>query len=157
MTAREIEEFAAAVDQELTAMRECIKTDRWEKCPNTAYKTLRDDLTCLGKLVLRGSRIVIAEKLHQRVMDIAHEGHQGMVKTKERLRTKVWWPGMDRDTEKCVRPCHKCQIVSQTSAPEPIIRKKFPDGPWEYLAVDLLSPLPSGDSILVVVLLQPIF
>ena len=59
MTAREIEEFAAAVDQELTAMRECIKTDRWEKCPNTAYKTLRGELTCLGKLVLRGSRIVI--------------------------------------------------------------------------------------------------
>ena len=51
MTAREIEE-GAAVDQELTAMRECTKSDRWEKCPNTAYKTLRDELTCLGKLVL---------------------------------------------------------------------------------------------------------
>ena len=58
MTARKIEE-AAAVDQELTAMRECTKSDRWEKCPNTAYKTLRGELTCLGKLVLRGSRIVI--------------------------------------------------------------------------------------------------
>ena len=52
MTAREIEE-AAAVDPELTAVRECIKTDRWEKCPNTAHKTLRGELTCLGKLVLQ--------------------------------------------------------------------------------------------------------
>ena len=71
MTAREIEE-AAAVDQELTAVRECIKTDRWEKCPNTAYKTLRDELTCLGKFVLRESRIVIPEKLCQRVMAVSY-------------------------------------------------------------------------------------
>ena len=74
-----------------------------------------------------------------------------MEKTKERLRTKVWWPGMDRDTEKHVTSCHECQTVSQPSAPEPIVRKKFPDGHWEVLAVDLLGPLPSGDSILVVV------
>ena len=59
------------------------------KCPNTAYKTGRDELICLGKLVLPGSRIVIPEKLRQRVMDIVHEGHQGMMKTKERLRTKL--------------------------------------------------------------------
>ena len=64
---------------------------------------------------------------------------------------------MDRDAEKRVGSCHECQIVSQPSAPEPIVRKKCPDGPWEDLAVDLLGPLPSGDSILVVVLLQPVF
>ena len=58
---------------------------------------------------------------------------------------------MDRDTEKHVTSCHECQTVSQPSAPEPIVRKKFPDGHWEDLAVDLLGPLPSGDSILVVV------
>ena len=58
---------------------------------------------------------------------------------------------MDRDTEKHVTSCHECQTVSQPSAPEPIVRKKFPDGPWEDLAVNLLGLLPSGDSILVVV------
>ena len=30
-------------------------------------------------------------------------------------------------------------------------RKKFPDGPWEDLAIDILGPLPSGESILVTV------
>ena len=30
-------------------------------------------------------------------------------------------------------------------------RKKFPDGPWEDLAIDILEPLPSGESILVTV------
>ena len=69
----------------MNATRECIKSDRWEKCLNTAYKTLRDELTCLGKLVLRESRIVFPEKLHQSIIDTVHEGHHGRIKTKERL------------------------------------------------------------------------
>lgn len=57
------------------------------------------------------------------------------MKTKERLRTKVWWPMMDKDMKKCVRSYHQCRIVSQPSAPEPILYKKFEDGPWEDLVV----------------------
>ena len=150
LTPREVEEVSA-VDGEMTQLRECIQTGKWERCSNQAYKTVKDELTSLGKLVLRGSRIVIPEKLRQKVIDLAHEGHQGIVKTKERLRTKVWWPGIDRDTEKRVKSCHACQVVSQPSRQEPMTRKKFPDGPWEDLAIDILGPLPSGESILVTV------
>ena len=89
LTPREVDEVSA-VDGEMTQLRECIQTGKWESCSNQAYKTVKDELTCLGKLVLRGSRIVIPEKLRQKVIDLAHEGHQGLVKTKERLRTKVW-------------------------------------------------------------------
>lgn len=81
MTAHEIEE-ASAVDEELSAVRKCIKSGNWEKCPNVAYKALKDELTSLGKLVLRGTRIVIPKALKERVVEIAHEGHQGVVKTK---------------------------------------------------------------------------
>ena len=150
LTPREIEEVSA-VDGEMTQLRECIQTGKWERCSNQAYKTVKDELTGLGKLVLRGSRIVIPEKLRQKVIGLAHEGHQGIVNTKERLRTKVWWPGIDRDTEKRVRSCPACQVVSQPSRQEPMTRKKFPDGPWEDLAIDILGPLPSGESILVIV------
>ena len=58
---------------------------------------------------------------------------------------------MDRDTEKLIKACHECQIVSQPMPPEPLKRREFPDGPWEDLAIDLLGPLPTGESILVVV------
>ena len=49
---------------------------------------------------------------------------------------------MDRDTEKHVRSCHGCQIVSQPSAPEPIVGKKLPDGLWEDLAVQHIHTTP---------------
>ena len=47
----------------------------------------------------------------------------------------------DKDPEKYARSCHECQIVSQPSVPEPFVRNKYPDGPLEDLAVDLLGPL----------------
>ena len=38
---------------------------------------------------MRGMRIVIPVSLRKRVLELAHEGHQGIVKTKDRLRSKV--------------------------------------------------------------------
>ena len=58
----------------------------------TFYLAVKDELCVLGKLVLRGSRIIILESLRGEVLRLAHEGHQGIVKTKARLRMKVWWP-----------------------------------------------------------------
>ena len=38
--------------------------------------------------------------LRKRVVDLAHKGHQGLVKTKLLLRAKVWFPYMDSLVEK---------------------------------------------------------
>ena len=150
MTGKEIEE-ASASDAELYSLLECIKSGSWDRCPNSVYKAVKDELTCLGKLILRGTRIVIPEKLRGHVLKLAHEGHQGIVKTKARLRSKVWWPGIDKDVEKHVKACHSCQLVGIPQVPEPQVRSKFPDKPWEDLAADLMGPLPNGESLLVLV------
>ena len=85
------------------------------------------------------------------IIDLAHGGHQGIVKTKERLRTKVWWPGMDRHAEQRCRSCHGCQLVSQPVAPPPVQSTPLPDGHREHLVSDLLGPLPTGECLLVTV------
>ena len=82
---------------------------------------------------------------------LAHEGHPGMVSMKQRLRSKVWWPGIDRQAEKFCKTCYGCQLVSHPANPEQIKPTPLPRGSWQDLAVDLLGPLPSGDSVLVVV------
>ena len=113
--------------------------------------TVAGELCVIGQLVLRGTRIIIPSKLQPRTLALAHEGHLGVVGTKQNLRTKVWWPGMDKAAERHCRACHGCQLVARPDPPEPIRSTSLHDGPWQDLAVDLMGPLPSGHSLLVIV------
>ncbi len=150
LSAKEIE-IESAKDEELSAVRQYIASGNWSQCKMTSYSAVKNELCCIGQVVLRGNRIVIPKSLRQTVLKLAHEGHQGITKTKLRLRSKVWWPKLDYDAEKICRSCHGCQVVGQYSPPEPMSRTEPPNGPWEDLAVDLLGPLPNGENILVVV------
>ena len=58
---------------------------------------------------------------------------------------------MEKDAEKHCKTCYGCQLVSRPSPPEPIRSTALPTGPWRDLAIDLLGPLPTGESILVIV------
>ena len=81
---------------------------------------------------------------------LAHEGHQGMVRNKVRLREKVWWPKMDKQVEDAIRSCHPCQLVGSGAKPEPVRSSSLPDGPWKEISVDLIE-ISNGKHLLVVV------
>ena len=65
------------------------------------YKLVRSELSVTNGILLRGSPIVVPKALQYRVVNINHEGHQGIVKTKQLLLSAVWFPGMDRMTRHC--------------------------------------------------------
>ncbi|XP_060067122.1 uncharacterized protein K02A2.6-like [Ylistrum balloti] len=70
---------------------------------------------------------------------------------KQRMRCKVWWPGIDGDIEKFYKKCYGCQLESMPTKPKPMVRTDLSSGPWQHIAADFLGPLPSGDNILVIV------
>jgi len=150
LSAREIE-IESAKDFELHLVREAIKTGNWSaKDLPVSYKALRTEFAYLGQMVLRGTRIVIPESLRQKVINLAHVGHQGIVKTKALLRTKVWWPGMDEATEKVIKRCRSCALVTPIVEKPPMSRTSFPNAPWSYVAIDLLGPIFGATYLLVV-------
>ena len=59
------------------------------------YKNVAEELSVVKGVLLRGDKIVIPTSLQNKVVKIAHEGHQGLVKTKQFLRSRVWFPKMD--------------------------------------------------------------
>jgi hypothetical protein len=69
-------------------------------------------------LLLRGTRIVMPKCLRHQTLSLAHEGHQGIVRTKQLLRQKVWWPGIDAEAETLVKTCLPCQstICTRTAS-----------------------------------------
>ena len=150
MTTREVEEHSHR-DAELSEVRRCIHEGVWNNKECVKYIPVKEELCVIGKVVLRGTRIVIPQSLRQQVLAIAHEGHVGIVATKLRLRTKVWWPGIDKEAEQYVRSCHGCQLVGQATPPEPLMPTELPLGKWQDLSLDLLGPMPTGEYLLVVI------
>ena len=146
---QEIEKVSAE-DEELQVVCGCLVSGNWEGAPKS-YVYVRNELTFIGHVILHGMPIVIPRKLRERVLRLAHEGHQGIVKMKERLRSKVWRPGVDKDAERKCRECYGCQLVTKEAIIPPVKTTRLPERPWQDLALDLLGPLPTGEHLLVLV------
>ena len=115
-------ESATAKDSMLQAVMSAVKSGCWHKAsPNISlselsrYEQVKEQLTCSDTVLLSKDRLVIPATLQERIVDIAHEGHLGIVKTKALLREKVWFPCMDNMVETKVKACLPCQVVDDYS------------------------------------------
>ena len=109
MNRQEIEE-ACQKDAEMQALITAIRKNRWPRKPAgntnnnkndnnidlTPYHSICNELTVSDNgIVLRGNRLVMPKKLRSHTLNIAHAQHQGIVKTKTLLRTKVQYGGRE--------------------------------------------------------------
>ena len=58
------------------------------------YWSARRELTTAHGILLKSTRVVVPSAMKLQVLDKIHEGHQGIVKCRERAKTSVWWPGL---------------------------------------------------------------
>ena len=134
-------------DATLQTVAQLIRSGQWHTVNSILlkpYHTVKDELTTSDNfdLLLRGNRIVIPEVLQQRVLSLAHGGHQGIIKTKALLREKVWFPQIDKKAETMVRNCLACQATTPEAQPqEPIQTGQMPEHPWTHLSADFFGPI----------------
>ncbi|CAB4012399.1 Transposon Ty3-I Gag-Pol poly [Paramuricea clavata] len=151
---QEIEE-ATKADATLQAVSKAIETGNWQEGPKqsdvvsvayTAWQKVKEELTVgvTAQIILRGTRIAVPRKLQERIVNLAHEGHQGVVKTKSLLREKVWFPGIDKLVEKKVQSCCVCLISTPESKCEPLKMSPLPKAPWSEVSMDFVE-LPNSE------------
>lgn len=85
---------------------------------------------------------------------LADERHQGITKTKEYLRSKLWFPGLQRMVEAHISNCHPCQVVTTSPDKEPLRMSRLPSETWQEVALDFWGPINSGEYLLVTVCKQ---
>lgn len=144
-------EAASEVDDEMQKLKLAIDTDAWSDDSMRLYAPFRAEFGYTGSLVVRQSNLVIPKCYRQRMLDLAHEGHPGQSAMKSRLRSCCWWPKMDGDVISYVAKCKGCQWTSMPDRPVQFKPRPMPSKPWQDLALDYLGPLPTGESLLVVV------
>ena len=104
------------------------------------YFRRKNKLSSEGGCVLWGNRVVVPTKGRKRALDMLHETHPGMVRLKALARAYLWWPGMDKDIEQCVKLCKECQSLRKmppAAPPHPWVR---PDRPWSRVHIDYAGP-----------------
>eukprot|EP00795_Rhopilema_esculentum_P005121 gene5121-biopygen179 len=132
-----------------TSRRYC--SGAWESV-DLSYRAIKEELSIGAQnIILRGSRIVIPLSLRQKAIDIAHESHQGLSKTKAMIREKVWFPKIDDLVKATIDSCLACQATGKENRPEPLQLSELPTKPWEKLHIDYYGPLPTGDYLVVII------
>ena len=124
-----------------------------EPCPTgvdaatlSSFHNIKDELTLLpdNDLIHRGTRLVIPHTLQARTLAITHEGHQGLVTTKQLLREKVWFSGtVERLAGMSSHHTHQERSSLKVSA--------LPPGPLLHVSVDFWGPTPDEKYVVVIV------
>ena len=103
------------------------------------YWNVHQHLTLDDGLIVYGCRLLIPSTMRKQVLDNLHKAHQGVLRTKQRARLTVYWPGIDNDIENLILTCRHCQDHLPSHTKEPIITKSRPTRPFQEIAVDLCS------------------
>lgn len=152
---KQVLEEATREDHTLQQVITSITTGEWYKYNDkemSLYERIQDQLSVTSDgIVMRNHRIVIPSSLRCKVVEIAHEGHQGIVRTKSLLRSKVWFPHIDDMVENIVKNCPACATVVPEHKIQPMKMSELPKGPWQQLSADFCGPYPSGHYCLVVI------
>ena len=80
------------------------------------YRGIADELSIAHGVIIRGQRIVLPTSLHKKDIRTAHEGHQGLVKIKQLLRSRVWFLGLEKKVESYINACIPCQATVHTTS-----------------------------------------
>lgn len=89
-----------------------------------------------SEIVLQDTQIALPTALKGWVLQLAHEGHQAIVKTEVLLTTKVWFLDVDRKAEAAVHSCLACQAGTQVAHNEPLKRTFLPEALWYSISGD---------------------
>ena len=91
-------------------------------------------------------RLVLPQRYHHKIDTALHDhmGHQGIDRTLDLLREKVYWPSMAKDAQDWVTKCHCHQVARiDYTQPKPKIGHLEAHNPLDLVCLDLTKIDPS--------------
>ena len=137
-------------DMELVTLREGIKNNNYRQLNMDKHEKFGTELTINDGIILGNYRLLIPLTLRSKIITLAHQGHLGIVKAKQLLRSKSFWSGMGSDIEKGISNCLPCQAVARASTPPSIKFTELPKQRWEHTGADFYGPTPNGQKLLII-------
>lgn len=91
---------------------------------------------------------MVPSSCRERILELLHGCHLGIVRMKQMARRYVYWRGMDDDVERFVRGCRACSVTARAVTKE-FTRWPSVNRPFERLHLDFCHI--AGKTLLVIV------
>ena len=153
---------ASIDDIAITKALQLVQNGRWFEIKNVPDSRMKQELKEIARVkyeltshdgvLLCGTRIVLPTALRNKAVEIAHEGHQGIERTKSLIRSKLWFPRINEMVKNTVKACFACQVTNvEPKHMEPLKMSPMPETPWQNLSMDFCGPLSTGEYLLVII------
>ncbi|MBW0583905.1 hypothetical protein O181_123620 [Austropuccinia psidii MF-1] len=78
--------------------------------------------------------------------DSPFSGHLSEDRTREKVKTCIWWPMWKKDVSEYCKTCDRCQKASKSTDKRlgNMIKIQEPSRPWEIFHMDWVTGLPLG-------------
>ena len=103
------------------------------------FWAVKGHLSIEDGLIVHGCQLLVPRAMRRQVLADLHEAHQGIVRTKQRARLTVYWPGINNDIENIITACQFCQDHLPSNPKEPIVSKPKPLRPFQEVAADFAA------------------
>ncbi|CAI2348977.1 unnamed protein product [Caenorhabditis sp. 36 PRJEB53466] len=114
------------------------------------FSRRRQQLSIVEGCLMMAHRVVVPERLRQRVLGALHKAHPGIVRMKALARSFVFWPGIDKDIEQIVQSCDNCAAAAKNPIKNVLYSWPKSSAPWTRVHADYAGPI-DGIYYLVVV------
>ena len=145
------EEFKTAQTSDET-LKSCFDKVRTIQTDKIYFEIENDVLVRVHRSERKLSkRLVVPKKYRNDVLAIAHDipmaGHQGIRRTKTRITSEFYWPGMYKAINEYVKSCDICQKTAQKNQCPKAPLGKMPNMgiPFYRVSIDLVGPLSKSD------------
>ena len=139
-------EMATSDDEILKLVKEFTSTgwpssiEKIKKLQLISYYNNRHSISNFSGCLMRGTQVIIPQQLRQRVLQMLHQNHLGVVKTKQLARAHCWWPKIEEDIVDMIRTCSTCSQLQNMPKRE---FKEWPEptGVWSRIHIDFAGPI----------------
>ncbi|MBW0559752.1 hypothetical protein O181_099467 [Austropuccinia psidii MF-1] len=98
--------------------------------------------TCVMTVLNRSLINLVLKECH----DIPFSRHLSEDRTREKVKTCIWWPMCQKDVEEYCKTCDRCQKSNKSTGKRLgiMIKIQEPSRPWEIVHMDWVTGLPPG-------------
>ena len=104
------------------------------------YYERSNELTVHQGCILWRIRVVIPNKLQDRVLEEMHDGHVGVVKMKALAKSYVCWPYISGRLEELAKGCDGCRLNQRMPTKAPLHPWEWVTASWQRLHIDYVGP-----------------